>query len=144
MDSIWFPIIFHNCYHVTLMHILQKSVLQKIWSGPISFNLHWHHFKSLYLIEVWSFSHTYIHSALEKISDQKNPLDSSWCNFSTLTPYLVVPGQKWKNRTARLRDILPFTKAHALKRVVQLKVIKGKKIFLGRGSTLLLCKKFIC
>ena len=55
-----------------------------------------------------------------------------------MTPYQVVLGQKWKNRTARLRDILPFSQGHALKRVVQLKVIKGKKIFLGKESILLL------
>ena len=54
-----------------------------------------------------------------------------------MTPYQVVLGQKSKNPTARLRDILTFTQGHALKHVVQLKVIKGKKIFLGRGSIFL-------
>ena len=44
-----------------------------------------------------------------------------------MTPYQVVLGQKWKNRTARLHDILPFSQGHALKHVVQLKGIKGKK-----------------
>ena len=38
-----------------------------------------------------------------------------------MTPYQVVLGQKWKNRTARLRDILPFSQGHALKHVVQLR-----------------------
>ena len=56
-----------------------------------------------------------------------------------MTPYQVVLGQKWKNRSARLRDILPFSQGHALKCVVQLKVIKEKKIFLGKGAILLLC-----
>ena len=46
-----------------------------------------------------------------------------------MTPYQVVLGQKWKNRTARLRDILTFSQGHALKRIMQLKVIKGKKSF---------------
>ena len=46
-----------------------------------------------------------------------------------MTPYQVVLGQKWTNRTARLRDILPFSQVHALKRTVQLKVIKEKKSF---------------
>ena len=46
-----------------------------------------------------------------------------------MTPYQVVLGQKWKNRTARLRDILPFSQGHASKCVMQLKVIKGKKSF---------------
>ena len=60
-----------------------------------------------------------------------------------MTPYQVVLGQKWKNLTARLRDILLLSQGHALKRVMQLKVIKGKKIFLGKGSILLLCQKLI-
>ena len=63
--------------------------------------------------------------------------------FSTKTSYQVVLRQKWKNPTAMLRDILSFSQAHALKCVMQLKVIKGKEIFLGRGSILLLCKKLI-
>ena len=41
-----------------------------------------------------------------------------------MTPYQVVLGQKWKNGTARLRDILPFSQGHALKCEVQLKVVK--------------------
>jgi len=46
-----------------------------------------------------------------------------------MTPYQVVLGQKWKNGTTRLPDILPFSQGHALGLVVQLKVIKGKKSF---------------
>jgi len=55
------------------------------------------------------------------------------------------PGTKIKksHQNPRLRNILPFSQGHALKWVVQLKDIKGKEIFLGRGSTLLLCKKLI-
>ena len=83
------------------------------------------------------------HSALEKIIGQKNPIGYIWCIFNTVTPYQVVLGQKWKNPSAKLRDILTFTQGHALKHVVQLKVVKGKKIFLGRRSILLLWKKLI-
>ena len=52
--------------------------------------------------------------------------------FNTMTPYQVVLGHKGKKRTARLRDILPFSQGHALKRAMQLKVIKEKKILLER------------
>ena len=66
-----------------------------------------------------------MHSAPEKIIDKK-PLPIIFDAFLA-QPYQIVLGQKWMNRTARLRDILPFSQGHALKCVVQLKVIKGKK-----------------
>ena len=49
-----------------------------------------------------------------------------------MTPYQVVLGQKWKNRTTRLRDILPFRQGHALKRVMQKKSHKRKKNLFGQ------------
>ena len=42
-------------------------------------------------------------------------------------PKQKFSGQIFQFLLARLRDILPFSQAHALKRTVQLKVIKGKK-----------------
>ena len=44
-------------------------------------------------------------------------------------PKQKFSGQIFQFLLARLRDILPFSQAHALKRTVQLKVIKGKKSF---------------
>ena len=71
-----------------------------------------------------------MHSAPEKIIDKK-PLPIIFDAFLA-QPYQIVLGQRWKNRTARLcDDILPFSQAHALKRTVQLKVIKGKKNLFG-------------
>ena len=62
-----------------------------------------------------------------------------------MTPYQDVLGQKWKNRTARLRDILPFSQGHALKHVMQLKVIKEKKSFWGEDQFCFYAKnRFSC
>ena len=63
--------------------------------------------------------------------------------FCHLEAQTKISGQIFQFFLARLRDILPYSQAHALKHTVQLKVIKGKKILLGKGSTLLLCKKLI-
>jgi len=90
----------------------QYELLNKVTLTP-RFNTSWYGIRS--------------HNDPEKIIDQKNPPRYIWCIFNGMTPYQVVLGQKWKNCTTRLRDILPFSQGHALKRIVQSKFIKGKK-----------------
>ena len=59
------------------------------------------------------------------------------------TPNQYIPAQKIKIPRQDYQKNPPEGIGHTLKRAVQLKDIKGKKIFLDRQTTLLLCKKII-